>query len=127
MKFEFEDVWENSADGIRMTDSEGIIVGVNPAFCRMFDKPEEELVNQPFHILYHSNIQGEIYKEYRDDFFNREIKTYLERKAILWNGRKVWFGYSNSTIKNKSNETLVISIVRDISERKENELELTKS
>ena len=102
-------------------------MGVNPAFCRMFDKPEEELVNQPFHILYHANIQGEIYKEYRDDFFNSEIKAYLERRAILWNGRKVWFGYSNSTMKSSSNETLVLSIVRDISERKENELELTKS
>jgi len=39
----------------------------------------------------------------------------------------VWFGYSNSTMKSSSNETLVLSIVRDISERKENELELTKS
>jgi len=127
MNFEYSDIWKNSADGIRITDSGGIIVGVNPAFCRMFDKPEEELVNQPFHILYHANIQGEIYKEYRDDFFNSEIKAYLERRAILWNGRKVWFGYSNSTMKSSSNETLVLSIVRDISERKENELELTKS
>jgi len=127
MDFEYSDIWENAADGIRVTDSEGIIVGVNPAFCTMFDKPEGELVGQPFHILYHANIQGEIYKEYRDDFFNREIKSYLERKAILWNGRKVWFGYSNSTMKSKLNDTLVLSIVRDISERKETELELTKS
>jgi PAS domain S-box-containing protein len=127
MNFEYSDIWENSADGIRITDANGIIVGVNPAFCNLFDKTEEELVNQPFHILYHANIQGEIYKEYKDDFFKNEIKTYLERKAILWNGRKVWFGYSNSTIKSKPNEKLVLSIVRDISDRKESELELTKS
>ena len=127
MNFEYSDIWENAADGIRITNAEGMVVGVNPAFCRMFDKLEEELVNQPFHILYHANIQGEIYKEYRNDFFNREIKTYLERKAILWNGRKVWFGYSNSTMKSNSDETLVLSIVRDISERKENELVLIKS
>ena len=127
MSFEYSDIWKNSADGIRVTDSEGMIVGVNPAFCELFDKTEEELLNKPFHILYHPNIQGEIYKEYRDDFFNREIKTYLERRAILWNGRKVWFGYSNSTIKDRSDETLVLSIVRDISERKESEIEITKS
>ena len=77
-RFGLEDVWENSADGIRVTDSAGIIVGVNPAFCKLFDKPEEELVNQPFHILYHANIQGEIYKEYQDDFFNHEIKPILK-------------------------------------------------
>jgi PAS domain S-box-containing protein len=125
--FDFTDVWNNSADGIRVTDSEGIIVGVNPAFCSLFDKTEEELINQPFHILYHPNIQGEIYKEYRDDFFKQEIKAYLERRAIIWNGRKVWFGYSNSTIKSKLKKTMVLSIVRDISERKETELVITKS
>jgi PAS domain S-box-containing protein len=127
MNFEYSDIWKNSADGIRVTNSGGIIVGVNPAFCELFDKTEEELVNQPFHLLYHPNIQGEIYKEYRDDFFKNEIKAYLERKAILWNGRKVWFGYSNSTMKSNLNETLVLSIVRDVSERKESELEITKS
>jgi PAS domain S-box-containing protein len=125
--FDFTDVWNNSADGIRVTDSYGIIVGVNPAFCCLFDKTEEELINQPFYILYHPNIQEEIYKEYRDDFYKQEIKVYLERRAIIWNGRKVWFGYSNSTIKSKSNKTLVLSIVRDISERKETELVITKS
>jgi PAS domain S-box-containing protein len=127
IKFDLANVWRESADGIGITNANGIIIGANPAFCNLFDKPEAEIINQPFHILYHPNIQAEINKEYNDDFFNNMIKTQLERKAILWNGRKVWFEFSNSIIMSSAKESLVLSIVRDISERKENELALVKS
>jgi two-component system sensor histidine kinase UhpB len=127
INFDLIDVWLESADGIRITDSDGKIIAANSAFCKLFDKLEEDLINQPFHLLYHPNIQGEIIKEYQDDFTHNKIKTQLERKAVLWNGRKVWFEFSNSVIRSLSNNNLVLSIVRDISERKENELRLSKS
>jgi two-component system, NarL family, sensor histidine kinase UhpB len=127
IKFDLADVWMESGDGIRITDKEGIIIAANPAFCHLFDKPEAEIINQPFYLLYHSNIQPEINKEYRNDINSKFIKPHLERKALLWNSRKVWLEFSNSLIKDSSNNTLVLSIVRDISERKENELSLIKS
>jgi PAS domain S-box-containing protein len=127
IKFNLADVWRESGNGIRITDSEGIIIAANPAFCDLFDKPDTEIVNQPFYLLYHPNIQSEIIKEYKDDISAKFIKPQLERSAILWNGRKVWFEFSNSLIKDSSNNPLVLSIVRDISERKENELALIKS
>ena len=127
INFDLFDVWRESADGIRITDSDGKIIAVNPAFCMLFDKPETELVNQPFYILYHPNIQAEIIKDYKDDISRNNVKTQLERKAVLWNGRKVWFEFTNSIIKSISNDNLVLSLVRDISDKKENELQLEKS
>jgi PAS domain S-box-containing protein len=127
ISFDLIDVWSESPDGIRITDPDGKIIAVNPAFCKLFDKPESELINQPFHILYHPNIQGEIIKEYKDDIYFNKVKTQLERKAILWNGRKVWFEFTNSIIQSASNENLILSLVRDISDKKENELLLEKS
>jgi PAS domain S-box-containing protein len=127
ISFDLHEVWRESPDGIRITDLDGKIIAVNPAFCNLFDKPESELINQPFHILYHPNIQGEIIKEYKDDISHNNVKTHLERKAILWNGRKVWFEFTNSVIKSLSNDNLILSLVRDISDKKENELQLEKS
>ena len=127
INFNLTDIWNKSADGMRITDSDGKIIAANPAFCKLFDKPEEEIINQPLHLLYHPNIQGEIIKEYQEDVNHNKLKTQLERKAVLWNGRKVWFEFSNSVIRSLSNDNLVLSVVRDISERKENELELVKS
>jgi two-component system sensor histidine kinase UhpB len=127
INFDLNNVWNEYADGIRITDSDGKIIAVNPAFCQLFDKPETELINQPFHTLYHPNIQGEIIKEYKEDIAHNNVKIQLERKAILWNGRKVWFEFTNSVIKSASNDNLVLSLVRDISDKKENELQLEKS
>jgi two-component system sensor histidine kinase UhpB len=127
ISFDLHDVWRESPDGIRITDMDGKIIAVNPAFCNLFDKPESELINQPFHILYHPNIQTEIIKEYKDDIYHNNVKTHLERKVILWNGRKVWFEFTNSVIKNAVKNNLILSMVRDISDKKENELQLEKS
>jgi len=127
ISFDLNDVWRESPDGIRITDFNGKIIAVNPAFCNLFDKPESEIINQPFHILYHPNIQVEIIKEYKEDIYHNNVKTHLERKAILWNGRKIWFEFTNSVIKSISNDNLILSLVRDISDKKENELQLEKS
>jgi PAS domain S-box-containing protein len=127
IKFDLSVVWHESIDGIRITDSTGNIIAANPSFCKLLDKPEAEIINQPFYILYHPNIQAEIIREYNNDFINNNIKHQLERKAVLWNGRKVWFEFSNSIIKSSFYENLVLSIVRDITDKKENELALIKS
>src|ERR1035437_7845956 len=119
INFDLIDVWLESTDGIRITDSDGKIIAANPAFCKLFDKLEEDLINQPFHLLYHPNIQTEIIKEYKDDIYHNNVKTQLERKAVLWNGRKVWFEFTNSIIKSISNDNLVLSLVRDISDKKD--------
>jgi len=95
-------------------------------FCKLFDKPEKELINQPFYVLYHPNIHGEIIKEYKNDISHNNIKAQLERNTVLWNGRKVWVEFTNSVIKNFSNNKLILSIVRDISEKKETNCSLQK-
>ena len=127
IKFDLVDVWRESGDGIRITDSDGIVIAANPAFCNLFDKTEAEIINQYFYILYHPNIQPDIIKEYKSDIRTNKIKPHLERSTVLWNGRKVWFEFSNSLIRSTSNIPLVLSIVRDVSDRKENELGLIKS
>ena len=35
---QFRLVWESSADGMRLTDREGIVLRVNDAYCRMVQK-----------------------------------------------------------------------------------------
>jgi PAS domain-containing protein len=38
---EFRTVWENSANGLRLTDKDGNIVRVNEAFCQIFGKTKK--------------------------------------------------------------------------------------
>ena len=122
----FKAIWENSKDGMRLTDHDGIIVLCNDAFARLFRKTTEELLNQPLSILYMNNIGENVIERYKQNFIQGMVKDYLESTAVLWNGEKLFFEISNSIISDSNEKRFLLSIFRDISERKTNEILLEK-
>ncbi len=122
----FKAIWENSKDGMRLTDNDGIIVLCNESFAKLFRKSTKELLNQPISILY-SSIAGEnIIEKYKQNFIQGMVKDYLEASAVLWNAEKLFFEISNSIIEDPNGKRFVLSIFRDTSERKVNEVLLEK-
>ncbi len=120
-EIEFRSVWENSKDAMRLCNEDGIIIRVNKAFCNLFEKTENECVGQIFQVVYKpvenaSNI-------FRENVKNKKYIGKQETEIELWNGRKLWVDVSNSLIE-INNSRLVLSIYRDISERKAYEIEL---
>jgi PAS domain S-box-containing protein len=122
----FKGIWENSKDGMRLTDQDGIIVLCNYAFARLFGKTTEELINQPISILYRNKLGENVIERYRQNFIQGMVKDYLEATAVLWNGEKLFFEISNSIIEDSNEKRFLLSIFRDTSERKGNEVLLEK-
>jgi len=60
-------------------------------------------------------------------FCSRNIPALLEREFVLWNGKQIFLELSNSFIKMQSGITIVFSIMRDITKRKQEEIELIKA
>lgn len=125
-KFERElrQVWEDSLDGMRITDEEGIVIRVNSAFCRMVGKQQEELVGKPFTVIYDSAHPPAILAKHKKRFIERNVEPLFERELQLWNGERVWFELSNSFLEVPGEATHLLSIFRDISERKHAEEKL---
>ena len=123
----FSKLWEISVDGMRLTDGNGTIVMVNDAYCRIVELDKEELLNQPFSIVYHQSEQKRILETYRRDIINNEIKTHFERENTLWNKKKRWFEFSNFFLNIPGTGKITLSVIKDITERKKAELELTDS
>src|SRR5208283_5729230 len=48
----FRSVWQNSSDGMRLTDELGIILAVNPSFCQIVGMRPDELVGRPYTVIY---------------------------------------------------------------------------
>ena len=48
----FRSVWDNSADGMRLSDENGIIVAVNEAYCKLVGMEKPALEGKPFTIVY---------------------------------------------------------------------------
>ena len=117
----FAAIWENSKDGMRLTDQDGIIILCNNAFAELFGKSIDELINRPISILYLEENWESINNKYKQNFIQGIVKDYSESSAILWNGKKLFFEISNSIIVDSAEKRFLLSIFRDTSERKVNE------
>ena len=123
----FGQLWEISVDGMRLIDEDGKILLVNDAFCKIFQMEREEALGKPFSIVYADDEQEKALKAYQRDIRNNELKTLFERENTLWNGKKSWLEFSNSFLTLPDGSKLTLSIIKDISKRKNSELELRES
>jgi PAS domain S-box-containing protein len=123
----YRQIWDISVDGMRLTDESGKILAVNKAFCQLVGMKEDELINQPFSIIYDRDEREAASKLYKTDLQNNALKTHFESERYLWNGKKVWLEFSNSFITTDDSKRIVLSIINDITERKRAELDLSKS
>ncbi len=111
----FRSVWENSADGMRLTDENGLIVAVNEAFCELVGLRQEELEGKVFTIIYAAteNIQ-EMWERYRNNYVTHEVDHTREYHYTLHNGREVILEVNNSFIEFHGQPQLTLSLFRDI-------------
>ena len=117
----FRTVWENSYDGMRLTDENGNIYMCNDAYANMVSKTRYELEGRPISIIYNEEYGPSILGKYINNFKNDDIKTKYESTSFLWNGDVKVFEITNSFIHRVNNKKYLLSIFRDITTRKRNE------
>ncbi len=114
----FRAVWEHSADGMRLTDKEGRIVMVNSAYSKIVKLPQDKLVGKFLSVTYAGEDDETIRKEYRERFETESVLRRFNGVITLWNGEEVPVEISNSFIVFGMNNKMLLSIFRDITERK---------
>jgi PAS domain S-box-containing protein len=120
---QFRSIWENSFDGMRLTDSNGIIIEVNEAYCKLVKQERASLLGKNLFSIYLSEDEKALSK-YKDRFNSGHIETKLEQKVVLWNEEEKWISLSNSFIQTGKEKKLLLSIFRDITSQKSYEHEL---
>ncbi len=120
----FRAMWEHSADGMRLTDEAGRIVMVNSAYCTIVKLPQDRLVGEFLSVTYQQDNREAALEEYRKEFESETVLPRFIGDIDLWNGEEVPVEISNSFIVFGANNKMLLSIFRDISERKllENQL-----
>ncbi|MGE5400378.1 MAG: ATP-binding protein [Ignavibacteriales bacterium] len=117
-QFQFSQVWDKSADGMRITDENGVMVKVNEAFCMMTGKTKNELEGHVYSVIYKTNDQEAGLRIYKERFSTRSVGPHYESEVTLWNGRKAWFGVSSSFLEFENRPPLLLLIFRDVTEKK---------
>lgn len=122
----FRSILENSFDAMRLTNSNGIIVEVNEAFCKLFNKTKEEIIGTPFYLLYSDYSEDNALDEFQKNFNSGNVNRLFETKIRIWQNEEKWVSLTNSFIFDEVGNKLLLSIFRDITVNKIAEEEIRK-
>ena len=121
----FRAVSESAVDGIVVADREGNITSWNPGAQAMFGYAEEEILGYPVARLmpaqYREDHQRGL-ERYNSNGESKVIGNTIEHRGLRKDGTEFPLEYSLATWKT-GDETFFGAIVRDISDRKEAEIE----
>jgi PAS domain S-box-containing protein len=124
----FRSVWENSVDGMRLTDENGMIVAVNDAFCQLVGRKQEELEGRLFTTIYaESEDRDKMLENHRDHFRQHTVQRQVERTCRLHDGREIIFEIADSFVELRGKPLLSLSLFRDITIQKRLEEQLRQS
>jgi len=118
----FRSVWQNSSEGMRLTDELGIILAVNPAFCHIVGLRPEELVGRAYTVIYaETEDLADMMQKYQQRFAERKIEGQVVRQVTFRSGGVADVELSNSFIELEEGRCLLLSIFRDVTIRKQTE------
>jgi PAS domain S-box-containing protein len=112
-------VWENTSNGMRLTDSDGVIVAVNSAFCTLVHKPEAELVGKEFTVMYSPNEDADRLRDsYVKSLAAGNFQKNYEKPLRLNENSTLEIEITTTELLDEAQERYVLTEFRDISEQK---------
>ncbi len=124
----FRSVWENSVDGMRLTDENGNILAVNDAFSHLVGLPRELLEGKLFTVIYSTSSNWEkLLREHQAHFRGGLHPDKQESGCLLHDGRSVVFEITDSYVETGGEPRLLLSLFRDITTHKQLEEQLRQS
>jgi PAS domain S-box-containing protein len=129
-ELQFRSVWENSNDGMRLTDSKGYIVAVNKSFCRLIGMSQNELIGRPFYEIYAKSRKKDprvSLRLYQKRFINKNFSIRRRSRSTFKSGKTVDLDVSYSLIEFEKGNSVLLGLFRDITEQRKAEEELRNS
>jgi PAS domain S-box-containing protein len=116
---------EHQTDLLVKVDREGRFQFVSPSYCRMFSKTEEELLGKAFMPLVHPDDRETTEKE-MENLYHPPHTAYIEQRAMTKDGW-TWLAWLDTAVLDeKGDVTEIIGLGRDITDRKQVEMEKAK-
>jgi PAS domain S-box-containing protein len=118
----FRSVFTTAAAGMVLMHPDGTIFQANPAFCKFIGFTEEELSGKTVADVTHPDDREQTLGNYQSLFSGEKKSIHYEKRYLTHDGRTVWGHASVACLLDQENlPGYCISLVQDITERKEAE------
>ncbi len=112
----FFSIWQNSNEGMRLTDENGTMIAVNQSFCRLVGMSEDALVGKHFTVIYAPEEDlNQLARSYEIKFKSGNIRTRYEKSYRLWSKKSLEVEVVTSFVEAEEGRPLMLAQFRDIS------------
>ena len=121
----FKIIWDKSNEAMRITDRDGIIIMCNEAYAKLTGVSAEKMIGKLFSVAYHPERSEKVIQLYKSNLENNLIPKHAESSVTFLNQKERVMEISNVQFE-REGEKLLLSIFRDISDRKDTEKRLKR-
>jgi PAS domain S-box-containing protein len=114
----FRAIWESAADAIALSDQDGLVLAANPAYYKLYGYSPEETIGQSFALIFPVAERARAHQAYRAAFEATEIVPRFESVTRRADGREIVVEASYDFVVSAGRRVAMVSMVRDISERR---------
>jgi len=117
-------VWEVTSDAMCISDPDGIVLAANPSYFRMYGYTAEQVIGKSFEIIFPKSEQEQALEQYKSIFQGEKIPSACELVIRRVDGTERFVESQISFLTTAGQRTAMLSTIRDITDRKQAELEL---
>src|SRR5215203_679808 len=77
----FRAVWEATSEAMALSDPDGVVVAVNPAYCALFGLTPERAVGQSFAVIFPDEAQAAAVEQYHAVFADANPPSSYESRV----------------------------------------------
>lgn len=113
----FRSVWEVTSDAMVLSDADGIVVAANPAYFRLYGYPPEVVIGHAFALIYPPEMRSYAMEHYHEIFVDGQAVPPIEATVRRADGAELIVEARAEFIQRSDEQVLMLSTIRDITER----------
>jgi PAS domain S-box-containing protein len=114
----FQAVWEATSEALALSDPEGIVLAVNPAYCALYGRAPEEVVGHDFAVIFPEEERAGAMQQYRAVFADPDPPLSYETRVQRQDGTERVVEARADFLERDGTRVAMISAIRDVTERK---------
>lgn len=114
----FRAVWEATSEALALSDPNGVVLAVNPAYCALYGRSADEFVGRSFAVIFGGNNQAEAIALYQAVYAATEPPQSYEARIRRPDGSERVVEARADFLIRDGQRVAMVSAIRDITERK---------
>jgi PAS domain S-box-containing protein len=115
----FRAVWDCASDAMALSRADGTVFAVNPAYSHLFGYRPEDILGKNFSLIFPPDLQQWAQEQYLALFQQEGIVPAFEALILRADGTQRMVEARYNFLTQRGTRTAMLSIIRDITERKE--------